>query len=83
MFCAGAWVKLRNIGAFATHGQLQAAYHAASKWLPWPADGEDVAALLEEDARRRAANNIAGMHPFWHPIRNKIRKAGFHHQYSL
>ena len=29
---AGAWVKLRNIGAFATCGQLQAAYHAGSKW---------------------------------------------------
>ncbi len=28
---AGAWVKLRNIGAFATCGQLQAAYHAGSK----------------------------------------------------
>lgn len=28
---AGAWVKLRNVGAFATRGQLQAAYHVASK----------------------------------------------------
>jgi hypothetical protein len=26
----------------------------------WPADSKEVAALLADDARRRAANNIAG-----------------------
>lgn len=53
---AGAWVKMRNVGAFVTQGQLQCAFHAGSKWTPW----YDTADTLAEDAQRRAANNTAG-----------------------
>ncbi len=49
-------MKMRNVGAFVTQGQLQCAFHVGSKWTPW----YDTADTLAEDAQRRAANNTAG-----------------------
>lgn len=55
-------MKLRNIGSFATQGQLQAAFHAASKWQAWADTDAAAAACMAEDAQRRSLNNTSGAH---------------------
>eukprot|EP00887_Chlorella_sp_A99_P006187 scaffold3.g6187.t1 len=56
---AGSWVKMRNLGARAVTGQLQAFYHRNSKWMVW----EESAELMEEYEQRLAANHVAGWSP--------------------
>ncbi|KAK9811666.1 hypothetical protein WJX72_008016 [[Myrmecia] bisecta] len=56
---AGAWVKLRNVGAWVVKGQLQGFFHASTKWAPWQPDQE----ATEEHSKRIAQNNVAGWAP--------------------